>query len=124
MRALLIPALAVLLMGGGAGLLIWWLRKRLQPGAGATAVEDVLAAQGTARCIAASRLFRGLAARRDERAIARVWEAVELPVVQALPDCPPDYKIELINALDALANACATRELAKRIMAMRNSLLA
>lgn len=124
MRALFIPILAILLIGGGAGLLVWWLRQRLRPAPGGAAVAEVLAAQGTARCIAASRLFRRLAERRDERAIASAWDAVELPVVQALPDCPPDYKLELINTLDALANACATRDLAKRIMTMRNSLLA
>lgn len=123
MRALLVPILAALLIGSGATLLVLWLRRR-GPGGTSQSVEQVLQAQGAARCVAGARLFQDLARRGDQDAIERAWEAVELPLLQALPDCPPDYKLELVNALDACARACTRRDLAKRIMSMRNSMLA
>jgi len=43
--------------------------------------------------------------------------------VEALPDCPPDLKPALITALEAVAQATANRDTAKRIMTARNSLL-
>lgn len=122
MRALLLPILAALLIGSGATLLIVWLRGRSR--GGTAGVEPVLQAQGAARCVAAARLFQELARSGDQERIERSWEALEMPLLQALPDCPPDYKIELINALDACSRACTRREVAKRIMAMRNGLLA
>ena len=122
MRALLIPLLAAVLIGSGATLLVLWLRgRRRGPPA---AIEPVLQAQGAARCVAGARLLQELARAADQDALERAWEAVEMPLLAALPDCPPDYKIELINALDAAARACTRRDVAKRLMAMRNGLLA
>jgi hypothetical protein len=86
------------------------------------AISAVTAHNGAGRCLAAIPLFRTLAANGDQRAIAAAWEALELPLVQALPDCPPDAKPELVLVLDACAQACSNRELTKRIMTLRRSI--
>jgi hypothetical protein len=118
---LLIPvflALAVLVL---AALFIIWLRRaRINQ---KSAIERILVANGAARCVEAARTLRTLATSNDQAAIAGIWDGIELPLLQALPDCPPDYKIELINALDACAKACSNREVTKRIMTLRNSLI-
>jgi hypothetical protein len=88
-----------------------------------TAVQRVLGAVGPARCLAAIRVLGELKNEADQRATAAVWDAIELPLLQALPDCPPDAKPMLMNALDALAKATANRELAKRVMTLRNGLM-
>ena len=121
MTRLIIPvflALAVLVL---AGLFIAWLRRaRINQ---KSAIERILVANGAARCVEAARTLRTLATSNDQAAIAGIWDGIELPLLQALPDCPPDYKIELINALDACAKACSNREVTKRIMTLRNSLI-
>jgi hypothetical protein len=86
------------------------------------AIREVTAHNGAGRCLAAIPLFRTLAANGDQGAIAAAWEALELPLVQALPDCPPDAKPELVVVLDACAQACSNRELTKRIMTLRRSI--
>jgi hypothetical protein len=86
------------------------------------AIREVLAHNGAGRCLAAIPLLRTLAAGGDQQAIAAAWEALELPLVQALPDCPPDAKPELVVVLDACAQACSNRELTKRIMTLRRSI--
>lgn len=88
-----------------------------------SAVQKVLGAVGPARCLAAVRVISELKDEADQRATAAVWDAIELPLLQALPDCPPDAKPMLLNALDALAKATANRELAKRVMTLRNGLM-
>jgi hypothetical protein len=95
---------------------------RRGPGVHRDAIREVLAHNGAGRCLAAIPLFRTLAAGGDQRAIATAWEALELPMVQALPDCPPDAKPELVVVLDACAQACSNRELTKRIMTLRRSI--
>lgn len=88
-----------------------------------TGVAAVLRAHGPARCLAAIKLLHRLAERGDEAAIAIAWDSIELPLVEALPDCPPDAKPDFVATCDALAQACANRGLAKRVMTVRNSLL-
>jgi hypothetical protein len=87
------------------------------------AVAKVLSAVGPARCLAAIQVVSSLKQEADQRATLAVWDAIELPLVQALPDCPPTAKPALMNALDALAKATANRELAKRVMTLRNGLM-
>jgi hypothetical protein len=123
-RALLIPILACLLAGVAAVGLVLWLRRRLARGASPAEVGRVLSAHGPGRCVEAARLLRRLAAHGDSTDLARVWDAIELPLLHAIPDCPPDYKVELIDALDACARSCRVVETAKRLVTMRNSLLA
>jgi hypothetical protein len=122
-RALLIPILGGLVVVALAIVAVAWLRDRDRRGR-RDGIERVLAAVGPGRCVEAARLLRRLAERRDQAAIAAAWEPIELPLLQALPDCPPDYKVELISALDDCAKACRDRELAKRLVTMRNSLIA
>ena len=100
---------------------LWILRRRRNP---RTATARILNAQGAARCVAAARFLRGWAARPDQAALVLAWDAIELPLLQALPDCPPDFKIELVDALDEAVKACTNREVAKRINTLRNSLIA
>ncbi len=121
MSRLLIPLLLALAALVLAGILIAWLRRsRINQ---KNAIERILTANGAARCVEAARTLRTLATGNDQAAIIGIWEGMELPLLQALPDCPPDYKVELINALDACAKACSHREVTKRIMTMRNSLI-
>lgn len=87
------------------------------------AVQKVLSAVGPARCLAAVRVINDLKNDANQQATAAVWDAIELPLLQALPDCPPNAKPLLMNALDALAKATANRELAKRVMTLRNGLM-
>ncbi len=86
------------------------------------AIAAVVAHSGAARCQAAIPLFRALAARGDQQAIAAAWEVLELPLLQALPDCPPDDKPDLVVALDACAQRCSNRDLSKRIMTLRRGI--
>jgi len=87
------------------------------------AVAKVLGTVGPARCLAAIKVVTALKQEANLRATVAVWDAIELPLVQALPDCPPSAKPILMNALDALAKATANRELAKRVMTLRNGLM-
>jgi len=116
---------AVLLLIAGVVVTVlvvsWLIRGRSTP-IHPDALRAVLDANGARRCLAALRLFQELARRADEASIAHAWEALELPLLQALPDCPPDAKAELVLALDACALACGNRELDKRIMTLRRGL--
>ena len=124
MRALLIPILVALVAGAVGAMIVLWARGRFSPVGGVAAVEKVITANGAARCVEATRLMRALAARGDSAAIVRDFNAIEMPLLQAIPDCPPDYKVELIAALDGCSRACRVVEASKRIMTMRNSMLA
>lgn len=99
------------------------LRVTRKHGNSRNAVQKVLGAVGPARCLAAVPVVTALAKDANQRATLAVWDAIELPLVQALPDCPPNAKPVLMNALDALANATTNRELAKRVMTLRNGLM-
>jgi hypothetical protein len=66
-------------------------------------------------------VLRALAQRPD--AIPGAWEAIEIPLIQALPDCPPAAKADLMRALEDCATACRQRETARRIMLVRDSLV-
>ncbi len=124
MRGMFIALLAVAVTGAAALVTIFWLRGRLfSPQRVRGMLAETLAAHGPARCVAAAKALNALT-RAPQNEIERVWEQLELPLLQALPDCPPDYKIDLIAALDALARATRRVEVAKRIMTMRNSLIA
>lgn len=118
----LLVALAGLLVVAVAALILWgWLRRGAAPAR--AGVAQVLAAQGPARCQCAVGLLRRLASRGDARAIAQSLDAIELPLLQAIPDCPPPLKPELIDALDACAARTANRAVAKRLVDLRNALL-
>ncbi len=114
--------LAVVLSGTAVGLLIAWTRRRrgLVGGVGAA---QVLASQGPLRCRAAALLLVRLAANGDQAAIRTVFDVIELPLLQALPDCPPVDKVRLCAALEGCAARVANRDLAKRLMTMRNALV-
>ncbi len=83
-------------------------------------VERLLQARGPARCALAVTVVRRLCATPAD--IPAVWERIELPLVQDLPDCPPDTKRSLATALEDCSTACRHRDTARRIMIVRDSL--
>ena len=87
-------------------------------------VDRLKNAQGAMRCVIATQLFEQLAKRGNSQNIIDLWERVEMPILQAIPDCPPDQKTPLANAITDTAKQVANREIAKRMMTMRNGILA
>ena len=83
----------------------------------------LIQARGAARCLVAIGTLRWLTG-GDPAGIPDAWERIELPLVQDLPDCPPDAKAPLLRALEDCAAACRHRETARRIMLVRDSLRA
>lgn len=125
MRAFLIPILILLVGGAAATLLVLWLRVRLSardlirhPD-----VRKALNTHGAARCVAATHALEELGRAGDSDRIAAAWALLEMPLLEAIPDCPPDYKVPLINALDSCARVCRVVDTARAIVTMRNSLL-
>ena len=84
-------------------------------------VNDFLAVHGPARCVAAVAALNALAA--DPQRIASEWERCELALVHDVPDCPPATKPALRRALEDCAGVCRNRDVARRIMVVRDSLL-
>lgn len=84
-------------------------------------VNDLLALRGPARCQAA--IYALTAMTTNPSAISTDWERIELPLIHDLPDCPPATKAPLRRALEDCAGACRNREVARRIMVVRDSLL-
>lgn len=115
-------ALLGLLAAATAAWLLWrWQRRGAGPAR--AGIAEVLAAQGPVRCACAVGLLRRLAARGDPRAIANALDAIELPLLQAIPDCPPPLKPDLVDALDACAARSPNRAVARRLSDLRNALL-
>jgi hypothetical protein len=112
-RGLLLPIFLALVFLTATALLIRWLRD---------AVERILLAKGSSCCVESARLLRTLESSPGQ--LPTAWDRIELHLLQALPDCPPDYKIELVNAIDSAARACSHRDTAKRMLTLRNSLIA
>ena len=94
-----------------------FLFRRVPP---APPVERLLEAHGAARCAIAVTVMQRLCAMPND--IPSVWERIELPLVQDLPDCPPSTKQQLIAALEDCSAACRHRDTARRIMIVRDSL--
>ena len=109
-----------------AGVGWWYLRQRLGVGGGAerAGVARVLAVQGASRCVEALTLLRTLDQRGDADALAGVWQAIEIPLLQALPDCPPPLKTALRRTLEDCAAHCPRRDAARAMMTMRDALQA
>lgn len=84
-------------------------------------INDLLALHGPARCHAAILALTALTS--DPSMIPIEWERIELPLIHDLPDCPPATKTLLRRALEDCAGACRNREVARRIMVVRDSLL-
>ncbi len=111
--------LYALLVISGAGLLFWSSRRHQAE----SLIASFLGATGPRRCILAPALLRRLASDAAD-ARQQSWEQIEIPLLQAIPDCPPALKGELVDALDTLARASTNRTLAKRINDLRNSVMA
>ena len=101
--------------------LIWMMRRVANPRSHEARAREVADFVGPRRLREASTLLRQ-AARRGEAWIAPVWEVLELPLVEAIPDCPPPTRLELVAVLEACHERCRNRELQKRLMTFRNSL--
>lgn len=124
MRPLLVPILVALIAGGLAALFVLWWRERKRPAlTDEQAVRRIRTLGGPARCIETARLLHDLGKSGSTARIARAFDALEVPLMEALPDCPPDYRAELITALDLCAKTCRDDATARRIVALRNSLM-
>ncbi|MBA3937777.1 MAG: hypothetical protein H0X38_09960 [Planctomycetes bacterium] len=121
---LLIVAAILLGVIAVAATLWWWLRQRLGLGAGGerAGVARVLGVQGASRCVEALTLLRTLDQRGDGDALAKAWHAIEIPLLQALPDCPPPLKTALRRTLEDCAGRCPRRDAARAMMTMRDAL--
>jgi hypothetical protein len=116
-------ALSFLLIVAAVALVLFMVRWAGGHRALGGAIDGVLATHGAVRCLKAAQLLRAMARKGDQQAMLATWERLELPLLQALPDCPPDAKPGLMQALDELAKASTNRELAKRVMTLRNGLM-
>jgi len=109
-------------------LLVWLLpnlpalRRRTVPRAARRSARRLHEVHGPARVRAATELLASLTTDGHGMAIAQVWADIELPLIAALPDCPPADKPRLVAVLNAAADVCPHRDTAKSIMAVRNSL--
>jgi hypothetical protein len=84
-------------------------------------LANTLESTGAQRCHHAVALLR-LAGRLDRERLHSLWEQIELPLLEAMPDCPPDLKPLLIGRFDMLHGRTKHREYQRRIMAVRNAL--
>jgi hypothetical protein len=125
MRGLLVPGLILAVGILCTAALIVWLRRRGSGGSFGRSVNlaNIRSTHGAARCLAVTHLLSDLGRRGDSTRIANAWNDLEMPLLEALPDCPPDAKTALIDALDACAKACRVVACRHSIMTIRNSLL-
>lgn len=109
------------------GAMIWqrfsWHGLRRPQTDGRRLAQAVCATHGAIRCLRAMEMLENLAHVGDGEAVVAAWTILELPLVAALPDCPPDQKFRLIAACEAAAGVTTHRETAKGLMAVRNSLV-
>jgi len=84
-------------------------------------IDRLLSATGPVRCLLAIEVLQPLASAPER--IPAVWERIELPLLRDLPDCPPDAKPSLMRALEDCGAACRNRDVARRIMLLRDSLV-
>lgn len=84
-------------------------------------IDRLLTVTGPARCLLAIEVLRGLVAFPER--IPAAWERIELPLLRDVPDCPPDAKPELVRVLEDCCAACRNRDVARRIMLLRDSLV-
>ncbi|MBA2479312.1 MAG: hypothetical protein H0V44_01520 [Planctomycetes bacterium] len=89
----------------------------------ASGIEDALAAHGAMRCIAIEGVLARLATRGGSPDIVAAWARLERPLLEALPDCPPDLKAPLAWTLERCAQACSNRAIAQSLMTVRNGLM-
>ena len=118
-----------LLLGAVALALLAMLRGRIswpRPRSRVVSHRDfspVVNAIGPRRCQVATAALADLAKSANSETITASWEELEGPLLAALPDCPPEHKPALAEALTECAQACANRHTAQSMMDLRNSLL-
>ncbi len=121
----LLAALAIAFIAMFAPRLLRGMRLPSLPrlgGVGAGALRATLAEVGPRRCLASAALLERLSL-EDSARITEAWGQLEGPLLEALPDCPPDAKERLAEALATCAGACRHRATAQGMMSLRNSLL-
>lgn len=99
------------------------LARRASTQAFVDGLDDFPQAPGPRRCELAVGVLRHLKRVDPPERRQEIWDAIELPLLQALPDCPPELKPIMINRLDDLHRSIKHREYQRRIMTMRNSLV-
>lgn len=116
-----IVLLAVVLVVVMAVLLIKHAPSRIAAGWGRR-IDDAIEAVGPKRCEIAIEIITGMARSAPKGAIPELWRRLELPLLQALPDCPPPIREQLGEALEALHAATAVRDIQRSVMELRSSL--
>ncbi len=106
-----------------AALIAMAARQRRADAAVKGLMRRALEANGAGRCIASLAVLRQLRDLSAPETVAGAWDVLELPLLDALPDCPPDYKTPLREALEDVAKRCAKRDIARRVMVMRDALV-
>jgi len=86
-------------------------------------VDAVLAVHGPERCRRAADLLASCARRGRAERLHRIWDRLEGPLLQALPDAAPADKDALIAALTACHGITRHRDYQRRIMDLRRSLV-
>ncbi len=112
----------LLLLGGVLAVLLLRGRGPIRPRPVRLA-DRVLAANGAARCLAALTTLEQLARRGRPADLHRFWDLIELPLLAALPDCPPDAKTLLVDTLTSCHEVTTNRAYQRRIMDLRRVLL-
>jgi len=106
----------VLAVLGLAAVAVWWFFGRdARERARVARLADL---HGAARCRAACDLLEELA-EQDSLAIARAWQQLEPLLLPAMPDCPPDLKPRLAEALLACHAVTRHRATQKGLMDLR-----
>ncbi|TVR09784.1 MAG: hypothetical protein EA401_12645 [Planctomycetota bacterium] len=111
----------VVLVGSMIALAV--LARRASTQAFVDGLDDFAQAPGPRRCELAAGVLRHLKRVDPPQRRQEIWDHIEMPLLEALPDCPPELKPILINRLDELYRSLKHRDYQRRIMTMRNSLV-
>ncbi len=110
----------------GIAFVLFVVLKQRAPAQRKRQTRQALSLYGAARLSALSLIIEDMAKRGGGRfagnTLFEQWELLEIPLLEVLPDCPPDERTVLIARLNALYEATAHRALQKQVMDMRRKL--
>ena len=61
-------------------------------------MRRIFSRRGPRRCELSIGLLRHLQRVKPETEIHPIWDQIEIPLVQAIPDCPPELKAVLLKS--------------------------
>ena len=85
-------------------------------------VEKIQASNGTARCFVAIEFFDALRP-KDGDAFVAAWPTLELLLLEAEPDCPPDRKGAWAESIRIWHGHITHRQTQRGLMALRRAIL-